>query len=321
VTTLSNGTCSENTSRKHSLRIDAEQVDSRVRDYGVGKRESPRMALKSRVQDEILLLLSNEFLHGYAIWNAVLRDYPDLRLNTLYRWMNDLETRGLVVGTIELGVRGPNRKVYSLTHNGRQRVFLLIRNAFKLVIDVYKKYQLFSALHFSNLSQFSEISFSNSRALIAPFDQFYDFDHNLLQILIDAMRGRRVDFVGRLQDISNIHPRPHILKGTIQNLPVKKDVYGDIWLLGIPKRRTFSTSIEECKRLLRRGGTLYLAIPFLISSNDRAPVFGSFITTAMIHIFPELELIEFHEIESIMKSHFRETGIFELGIPIVWAKK
>jgi len=279
------------------------------------------MVLKSRIQDEILLLLSNESLHGYGIWSAILVDYPYMRLNTLYRWMNNLETRGFVEGNIEQGVKGPNRKVYLLTNDGRQRVLLLIRNAFKLIIDIYRKYQLFSALHFSNLSQLSEISFSNSRALIAPFNQFFDFDHNLLQILVDAMRGRRVDFVGRLQDISNVHPKPRILKGTIQNLPVKKDVYGDIWLLGVPKKSTFSPSIEECKRLLMRGGTLYLAIPFLLSSSDRAPVFGSFITNAMIHIFPELELIESHEIESIMQSFFRETGVLELGFPVVWARK
>jgi len=318
---LSNGTCSGNTSKKQYLQIEVEQIAIGGRDGVTGKRKSPRMALKSRIQDEILLLLSNESLHGYGIWNTVLENYPDMRLNTLYRWMNDLEARGLIEGTIEVGVRGPDRKVYFLTQDGRQRVFLLIKNAFKLMIDIYRKYRLFSTLHFSNLSQLSEITFSNSRALIAPFHQFLDSDYGLIQILFATMRGRRVDFIGRFQGISNIHPKPHAMKGNIQNLPVKKDVYGDIWLLGIPKRSSFSPSIEECKRTLMKGGTVFLAIPFLTPPIRMGPDFGSFISNSMMQIFPELELMEFHEIESIMKKHFRETGVLELGTLVFWGKK
>jgi DNA-binding PadR family transcriptional regulator len=279
------------------------------------------MALKSRVQDEILLLLSNEPLHGYSVWNSILDDYPEMRLNTLYRWMNDLEARGLIEGNIELGDKGPNRKVYFLTQDGRQRVFLLIKNAFKLMIDVYRRYRLFSALHFSNLSQLSEVNCSNSRALIAPFNQFLDFDYNLIQILIDTMRGRRVDIIGRLQGTSNMHPKPRIMSGNIQNLPAKKDVYGDIWLIGLPKRSSFSPSIEECKRTLMKGGTLFLAIPFLTPSVHTGLDFGSFISNSMMQISPELELMEFHEIESIMKEYFRETGVIEPGILVFWGKK
>lgn len=318
---MSNGSWAGETSKKQSHQFDTALKSFESQTDGVKTRTPSRINPKARVQDEILLLLSNKSLHGYSIWNIVLTDYPEMRLNTLYRWMNDLEARGLIDGIMEQGVRGPKRKVYDLTENGKLRVVFLIRNAVKLMTDIYRRYRLFSALHFSNVSQLAELAFSDSRALIASFSQFADFDFGILQSLVEAMRGRRIDFLGPVQGISKIHHKPRLLKGNIQSLSAKSEVYGDIWLIGVPRRSSFGPTMKECKRTLMKDGTLFLAIPFLISSCPSGSDFGSFMTNTLVEIFPELEIMEFCEIESILKNHFKEFGVLDFGIHVLWAKK
>jgi len=318
---VSIGHCSENISKKHTPPLTAEMKEVLGQLSGVERRTLHRTAGKTRIQDEILLLLSSAPLHGYGIWNIVLEDYPEMRLNTLYRWLNDLEARMLIEGITAEGIRGPNRKVYKLTSSGQQRVFLQIRNAIRLMVDIYRRYRLFSALHFSNILQLADSTFPNGRVLIAPFNQFLDFEHSLIQSLIDAMRCRRVDFIDRVPGLLKLHPRTRVLRGSTQDLPVKNESYGEIWLCGIPRKNSFGPSVEECKRVLIKGGTLYLAIPFLISLDLPGSDFGTFINNTISQVFPDLGLMEYHQVELIMKNYFEASGVLDCGIHVFWAKK
>lgn len=318
---LSEGHCSENISKKHTPQLIVEPKAGIGQFNSVGRRTSHRTAGKMQIQDEILILLSSASLHGYGIWSIVSEDYPEIRLNTLYRWMNDLEAKGLIEGSMEDGIRGPNRKVYELTPFGRQRVVIQIRTAVKLIVDIYRRYKLFSALHFSNILQLADSALPNRRVLIAPFNRFLDFEHDLIQILIDTMRGRRVDFIGQFPGMLNMHPKPRTLRGSTQDLPVKNESYGEIWLCGLPKKSSFGLSVEECKRALVKGGMLYLAIPFLISSDHVGSDLGTFINNTLVQVFPELGLMEFREIEPIMKKYFEDTGVLDCRIHVFWAKK
>lgn len=318
---LSDGECSGNTRKRYAHQLAIEPAVTGTKLGHVRRDESVRTRAKACVQDEILIMLSDVSLHGYGIWNIILERYPDMRLNTLYRWMNDLESQGLIEARIKQGVRGPDRKVYTLTNEGQKRIKQLTRDAIRLMVDVYRRYRLFSAQYFNNIQRAAAWSNSKGRVLIAPFQRFLDIESSLIRSLVDDMVGRPIDFVGHIPGIPNRKPRPRILKGCIRDLPVRNEIYDEVWLWGMPKRGGFIPSVDECRRVLVKGGILCLAIPFLTTSDYVSPGFATFITNSIAQVFPELELMELNEVESILSGSFEDTGILEFGIHVIWARK
>lgn len=67
-------------------------------------------------------------IHGYGIIKRIYEmsgGYITVRAGTVYPILRNLEDKGLVVHDAEGSIRGPGRKVYSLTDDGREAVGML----------------------------------------------------------------------------------------------------------------------------------------------------------------------------------------------------
>jgi DNA-binding PadR family transcriptional regulator len=79
--------------------------------------------LDKLVQPAILALLAEEPLHGYALAERI-GSMPVCRGEVpnptgIYRFLTSMERRGLVSSEWDSAERGPNRKVYQITVDGR----------------------------------------------------------------------------------------------------------------------------------------------------------------------------------------------------------
>ncbi len=274
-----------------------------------------------RVQDEVLILLSSESMHGYRIWSALSAEFSSLRLNTLYRWLNDLEGRRLVSASLEPGVKGPDRRVYELTPAGRQEVVRLLRSAVKIVIDTYRRYRLFSTVHFNRISSAADSFPPGSRILIGSFGAFTDLEEEVVQSILPTMEGERVDFVGSLPSSLKQRPRTRLLKGSLQDISAKNEAYHVIWLLGVPQKKSFGLSMEECRRVLVRGGSLYIVLPYTIDTTSPCSDLGTFISNTVMELMSDLDIMDLQEVQSVLQAYFDEIGSADCRVRLLWARK
>ncbi|MEE8338059.1 MAG: PadR family transcriptional regulator [Dehalococcoidia bacterium] len=84
------------------------------------------------MSDELLLLglLSGSAMHGYQLNEVIEKRLPmlwDLKPSTAYSRLDRLAARGLVATTTQRIGRRPERKVYELTAEGRERFLELLR--------------------------------------------------------------------------------------------------------------------------------------------------------------------------------------------------
>ncbi|BCM90069.1 hypothetical protein IAD21_01920 [Abditibacteriota bacterium] len=81
--------------------------------------------LKGNVAGLILAILSEEELHGYAIAREIERRSESalsFKEGTLYPALHALEDKGFIKAQWETVKRGPSRKIYSLTEEGKNEL-------------------------------------------------------------------------------------------------------------------------------------------------------------------------------------------------------
>jgi DNA-binding PadR family transcriptional regulator len=74
----------------------------------------------------ILSLIAEQPRHGYEVEQVIdargMREWTEVGFSSIYYLLNKLERQGLVAGRLDHAVRGPARKVYSLTPSGGKRL-------------------------------------------------------------------------------------------------------------------------------------------------------------------------------------------------------
>jgi len=72
----------------------------------------------------ILTLIGEKPRHGYEIEQVIeargMREWTDIGFSSIYYLLNKLAREALIEGALEQAGQGPARKVYRLTHAGRQ---------------------------------------------------------------------------------------------------------------------------------------------------------------------------------------------------------
>ncbi|HQH73096.1 MAG TPA: PadR family transcriptional regulator [bacterium] len=87
-----------------------------------------REVMKGHLQTIILAVLDDGPGHGYALIQRIREKSQDifsLTRGTLYPALHKLEALGLVISTVENQPKGPARRIYSLTVQGKK---VLIEN-------------------------------------------------------------------------------------------------------------------------------------------------------------------------------------------------
>jgi DNA-binding PadR family transcriptional regulator len=88
----------------------------------------------SKVEVVVLGLLSEEPLHGYGLLERFrargMGNWVEVGKASVYQSLRRLEQRGLLSGRAEAGAEGPDRRVFTVTKAGRDRLRMGLRERF-----------------------------------------------------------------------------------------------------------------------------------------------------------------------------------------------
>jgi poly-beta-hydroxybutyrate-responsive repressor len=86
------------------------------------RNDQLELGFKAFLTPYTLLLLQNTTLHGYELWLRLSTSLPGLSESdrpALYRLLRQLEEEGKLSSHWDSEKSGPARRVYSITHNGK----------------------------------------------------------------------------------------------------------------------------------------------------------------------------------------------------------
>ncbi|MFX0055128.1 MAG: PadR family transcriptional regulator [Promethearchaeota archaeon] len=278
---------------------------------------------KDWIKDRILLALDHAPHHGYDLLYALPGEARELQLTTLYRWLHAMETEGLVESRKESGPHGPDRRVYRLGPRGETRLREILKDAIEIVLHFYDAYRHTAATYLHDVLDVVEIERIEGRVLLASFPLFKERDMKTVEYLATRHEGSLLDILGDTSIIKRTGIKYREMKGDICDIASPNERFAEVWLIGVPERKSFPQAIAECKRVLKVGGALRIMAPFVFFDEPTKPGLGEFIRVTSTHLYPELGVVEGDDVGAVIEANFTECGAYETfpGLVIFWAVK
>ncbi|MHA1961051.1 MAG: helix-turn-helix transcriptional regulator [Candidatus Thorarchaeota archaeon] len=260
----------------------------------------------------MLTLLHEGRSYGYEMMRFLRRDYSNLRLNTLYRWLSELEDEGLVVSETKSRPNGPERRIYSITWKGRERTLFLLRKAIGLVFQFYEDYQRYMmGNEWSHIAADSPIA-NQGRLLYTEFPRITEKSTSLIGLLQKRSKTGILDIVGddAVTREAGINTRAHAASMT--DLPFRRGKFGEVWLNGVPKCDELLSVLTECHRILKKQGILRIISSNAYPSEVFEGRLDEFIEATASFLFPEEGITEINSLCNCIRSAFGNCEVEEL---------
>ncbi|MBN2228245.1 MAG: PadR family transcriptional regulator [Candidatus Thorarchaeota archaeon] len=280
-------------------------------------------ASRSRVQDRILSILEEAPSYGYEMIRQLGSDYGDLRLNTLYRWLADMEKNSLIHSEISPGPLGPNRRIYSITAGGKKQVQLLLRDSIQILLNFYDDYRRFLINNLDGILKNVSSSHTSGRTLLCFGAGITKRDQAILDFITERCSPDPVYVVGETCTISDSKRKLRLLGGSLTNIPSKSNSFNEIWVTKLPEREYWSVTLNECKRVLKKGGRLWILPAFAYLVPPFQHTIEDFLRVTAVHLFPNLGVIESESLTQEIQDSYSEGGACEIayGVTAFWATK
>ena len=234
--------------------------------------------LQGEMTAAILGAIQQGATYGYAIHRALGDAGLGVRLNHLYPVLRRLEDEGLITSSVVEGERGPNRRAYALTADGRKRLeerlvdsIAVVRLAYldhlaadettmRRALDLLAKYMPHAKLR-------------GRTAMIVPPGYLSELNFRwFLSQLFEVAQGQV--FLIRPQGSFEIEePQVTLLDGSETYVPLRDGHVDQVILVWIPRKRQWSRPLDEATRVLRRPGIVAIILPdALIARDVRIPI-------------------------------------------------
>jgi DNA-binding PadR family transcriptional regulator len=278
---------------------------------------------KSRIQNRILLLIEQGASYGYEIIRQLGNDYGDIRLNTLYRWLYDMEAHNLLESSVRPGPFGPNRRVYNLAPLGKRLIRNLLRESLELVMNYFDDYLRDRPDNILGFLEDLDSSDLNPRILISGFPRIRRSDIGLFKSLVSRNDKTRIDIIGSTVELGNLDIGFRRLDGDICSIPVRRGRYNEIWFSRTPSLEVLDSASIECKRVLTVGGKLRIIASNLYFNEPLYASMSEFLRMTATHLFPDFGVIEGNSICGILRRAFDNCRVYEVpsGVTIVESVK
>ncbi|TFG32020.1 methyltransferase domain-containing protein [Candidatus Thorarchaeota archaeon] len=282
-----------------------------------------KKASRSRVQDRILSILEEGPSYGYEIFRQLGSDYGDLRLNTLYRWLVDMEENSLIHSEISPGPLGPNRRVYSITMGGKKQVHLLLRDSIQLLLNFYDDYRRFLINNLEGILKHVSSVYPSGHTLLLFGSGITKREQAILDFITERCRPNPVYAVGDKCIISGSKKKLRLLGGSLTKIPSRSNSFNEIWVTKLPEREYWSDTLNECKRVLKKGGRIWILPAFAYLIPPFQHTIEDFLRVTAVHLFPNLGVIESESLRKEIQASFSEGGACEIayGVTAFWAIK
>ncbi len=255
-------------------------------------------------QDEILAILAEGPSYGYEIIKHLENDGGEIRLNTVYRWLSDMENRDLVESEICPGSSGPSRRVYRLAVRGRRRVRGLFRNAVGLVMQLYDDYRYYSMGGLAAILVHSEIDRNVGRILVSGVPRLVERDLELAKYLASRSDRGRLRTVGDSTVLAGSGIDHYVHDGTLCDISAPSRFFQEVWICGVPSLDILSLSLPEVKRVLNIGGTLRILSSRVCFDEPKEHRLDDFLLMSAIHLFPKLGIVDAKTLHSEIEAVF-----------------
>ncbi|MFW9846196.1 MAG: helix-turn-helix transcriptional regulator [Candidatus Thorarchaeota archaeon] len=261
-------------------------------------------ATKQWVQDRVLVLLDHNPSYGYELIDHLGTEYGNIRLNTLYRWLGEMESKNLVESEVISGPKGPNRKIYRLTQRGKKRTTRVLRDAISHVLSVYCSFRKHAYPDYLDSFDLKDYGMENGRILYAAFPRITDVDIKILCRLSEKRNGLPIDILGDAEELVKSEICHRSVEGNPWDIPTPDERFSEVWLSGLIDKKIIHRAAKESKRILKPGGILRIVAPYVSVESKQAPSLGEFILVTAANLFPELGVFESNELEDILRSNF-----------------
>ncbi|TAJ44189.1 helix-turn-helix transcriptional regulator [Methanofollis fontis] len=233
---------------------------------------------------EVLTALAGTPSHVYELKFKLEERGLQKSHSDLYKMMNSLERRGLVTFTRVPSEKGPERKVFSITDTGKERLIAARRSGIHLLLSDY----------------FRVVAGTFQDLMVSEFES--DRPLQRVALFTDPYSGELADlFVAATADLTGSIPeRWLIAKGAqnaegferlsagAENLPCRDGVFDLIIAPALPNWDLEAT-LPELRRVLAPSAQLVTFLPFAEEMADSSLI-GGFILREIAAHYPDMQI-------------------------------
>ncbi len=257
------------------------------------------MSIKVQVQNQILLILDQQACHGYEIRRRLAPRVGDIEITTLYRWLHEMEKKGLVASHQQPGPHGPNRRVYQLGERGERALRHLLRDSLDVVLHFYDEYRRSLLEQQFNLSELPRGQPPPGPTLAGILTPYYGYERQFFEFQLWRMNGEPLYVLGDVKLVGHRKDQIKHVEGDPWDVASQGNRFGEVWILGVPPREKLPRTVVEVKRILKPGGFFRMNVPFAFFDEPQTPTLDAFIRVTASHLFPELGIFEGSELQHI----------------------
>ncbi|MBD3159225.1 MAG: hypothetical protein GF309_10590 [Candidatus Lokiarchaeota archaeon] len=277
----------------------------------------------SSMQERVLLALDEKPSHGYELLEVIRDSSSKLKLSTLYRWLHDMESIGLIQSRLVPGPHGPDRRIYSLTPRGENELREIFKKSVEAVLHFYVDYRYSLREEFGAGFVRPKQTKNSLRVLLIPVKRFTSKDVKLLEVLVQKTKAESVYTLGDPSSIDTKGINLKVVEGTAEDMAIGYSRFDEVWIDDTPSIDRLPFVLEECHRVLKEGGILHIMAPLVSVAESKQPNLEQFIKISAIEFFPELGIIEGQQILNHLDALFSEIGVEKAysGLSVFWGQK
>ena len=279
------------------------------------------MSSRSELMRKILLTIDQ---HPSSIYDILysMTDFSDPKRTRLPKLLKSMENDNLVVSALQPGPLGPYRRIYKSGPEAEKFLVENLRNAIETILHFYNSYRTSNPGELYELGQNPELATKDGKILYASYPQVKVNDLNEIRDL-SSNRNVTISILGPDDILSKTGISYDVVGANIIAIESPSKTYSEVRLRGVPPRNQLPKAIEECKRVMVRGGILRMIAPFVFFDEPEKATLGEFIRSTTATQFPELGVVEGSDILHIVSQNFLKHGTYEtkLGEVHFWAIK
>jgi len=233
-----------------------------------------------------------------------------------------MENDNLVVSALQPGPLGPYRRIYKPGPEAEKFLVEILGNAIETILHFYNVYRTSNPGELYDLGQNPELATKDGNILYASYPQVKVNDLNEIRDL-SSNRDVTISILGPDDILSKTGISYDVVGANIMDIESPSKTYSEVRLRGVPPKDQLPKSIEECKRVIVRGGILRMIAPFVFFDEPENANLGEFIRVTAATQFPELGVVEGSDILHIISQNFSKYGSYETKLAQVhfWAIK
>lgn len=279
------------------------------------------MSSRAELMRKILLTIDQ---HPSSIYDILysITNFSDPKRTRLPKLLKSMENDNLVVSALQPGPLGPYRRIYKPGPEADKFLIENLRNAIETILHFYNAYRTTNPGELYELGQNPELTTKDGKILYASYPQVKINDLNEIRDL-SSNRNVTISILGPDDILIKTGISYDVIGSNIMDIESPSKTFSEVRLRGVPPRNQLLKAIEECKRVMVRGGILRMIVPFVFFDEPENATLGEFIQVTAATQFPELGVIEGSDILHIISRNFSKHGTYEtkLGKVHFWAIK